>query len=191
MTNEEKLQTSFPRILIDDCESSLLENILNESVFGFVQCDVESPASLVKENFLFPPIISHINLTEDMISPDILGKFHPGTYLTIIQVDVKRGPSNFRSKLWARRTVGRIYFYWLLWWNIMWRSWVSKLWKFINLFNIIPDAASSHSLRKVDNFFFQIIKWIVTHLRNQARQEGNKTKGLTAKLIGKNLFFQV
>ena len=27
--------------------------------------------------------------------------------------------------------------------------------------------------------------------RNQARQEGNKTKGLTAKLIGKNLFFQV
>ena len=43
--------------------------------------------------------------------------------------------------------------------------------------------------RNVDNFSFQIIKWIVTHLRNEARKEGNKTKGLTAKLIGRNLIF--
>ena len=63
---------------------------------------------------------------------------------------------------------------------------VVKIHQFIQYY---PGRCFEPFTSKGRYFFFQIIKWIVTHLRNQARQEGNKTKGLTAKLIGKNLIF--
>ena len=67
------IKTSFPRILANDNEQSLLEQIKQDNVFGFAVCDVETDdalaAELSSDGFLFPPIISRQDIDERFLSP--------------------------------------------------------------------------------------------------------------------------
>ena len=64
--------TDMPRILLRDTEESLLQAIDNESVFGFIQADVLTPIEIIEDmidgEFLFPPVIKSMEITEDIIS---------------------------------------------------------------------------------------------------------------------------
>ena len=66
--------TALPRILLKDTEASLLEAIQNESIFGFVLCDVETPEEIRSQfgSFLFPPIIQKMEIDESYLSPYML-----------------------------------------------------------------------------------------------------------------------
>ena len=44
----EKPQTQMGRILETDTQDSLLEAILNDQVFGFVRCDIETPTEQIE-----------------------------------------------------------------------------------------------------------------------------------------------
>ena len=62
--------TEIGRILCQDTESTLLEAIKNDEVYGFIVADVETPQSLVEAfgSFLFPPIIQRMEIKSDMLS---------------------------------------------------------------------------------------------------------------------------
>ena len=66
-------KTSLGRILLEDDTSSLLDAIVADHVFGFVVCDVVTPAHIiekyVEDGFFFPPIFRHEVITEEMLSP--------------------------------------------------------------------------------------------------------------------------
>ena len=51
--------TEMARILENDNESSLLNAIQKDEVFGFVVADIETPQDLIDSygSFLFPPVI--------------------------------------------------------------------------------------------------------------------------------------
>ena len=72
-TIDESINTDMPRILKTDTESSLLQAIKDESVFGFVLCSVRTPDHVIKRftdaSFLFPPVITRTVITEDLVSP--------------------------------------------------------------------------------------------------------------------------
>ena len=65
--------TQIGRILCRDDESSLLKAVAAEEVYGFMLCDVTTPDYLIKEyeasGFLFPTVISRMEMTEDHLSP--------------------------------------------------------------------------------------------------------------------------
>ena len=67
------IKTRMPRILLNDTESSLLEAVQSEEVFGFLVCSVKTPDHLIKQfddaSFLFPPVIQRTKITEDILSP--------------------------------------------------------------------------------------------------------------------------
>ena len=67
------VNTQMPRILKTDTESTLLQAIKDGSVFGFITCSVRTPEHLIKKfkdaSFLFPPVISRTEITEDLLSP--------------------------------------------------------------------------------------------------------------------------
>ena len=66
----EKPQTQMGRILETDTQDSLLEAILNDQVFGFVRCDIETPTEQIEQfgEFLFPPLFCRMQITPDMLS---------------------------------------------------------------------------------------------------------------------------
>ena len=70
---DESINTDMPRILKTDTESSLLQAIKDETVFGFVVCSVRTPEHVIERftdaEFLFPPVITRTVLSEDLVSP--------------------------------------------------------------------------------------------------------------------------
>ena len=63
--------TSIGKILETDNENSLIKAIKENSVYGFIECDVETPEEIRKAfgSFLFPPVIQRMDLDESNISP--------------------------------------------------------------------------------------------------------------------------
>ena len=55
-------------------EYQLLKAIENESLYGFVQADITSPPNVIErfKAINFPPIFSHVYVSDDMINPVIL-----------------------------------------------------------------------------------------------------------------------
>ena len=70
LTTMEKPQTQMGRILETDTQESLLDAILNDEVFGFVRCDIETPKEQIEQfgEFLFPPLFCRMQITPDMVS---------------------------------------------------------------------------------------------------------------------------
>ena len=66
----EKPATQMGRILHDDNQATLLQAILDDSVFGFVQCDVHTPREIIESfgEFLFPPLFCRMQITSDLVS---------------------------------------------------------------------------------------------------------------------------
>ena len=66
-------KTQVGRILCRDDEENLLKAIASDELYGFLVCDVSTPEHLIKEyeaaGFLFPPVISRMDITEDHLSP--------------------------------------------------------------------------------------------------------------------------
>ena len=54
-------------------QTTLLNAIKNDEVFGFIKCDIESPDEMIqkhlKNGFLFPPAISKQAIDDEMLSP--------------------------------------------------------------------------------------------------------------------------
>ena len=73
------IQTKIPRILKKDTQTTLLNAIRDNVVFGFVVCDVKTPISIIKEReaagFLFPPIIKRMVIEDCHLSPFMREKF--------------------------------------------------------------------------------------------------------------------
>ena len=71
--------TQMPRILLTDDQNSILEGIQTGELYGFVTCDVETPVSLQEEfeeaGFLFPFLITKMEITEEHLSPYMHGRF--------------------------------------------------------------------------------------------------------------------
>ena len=67
------VETALARVLHVDTEETLLQGIVDESLFGFVCCDVETPVEKIEEyqaaGFLFPPVISRMDLLDEHLSP--------------------------------------------------------------------------------------------------------------------------
>ena len=67
------VDTAMARILHVDNEQTLLEGIAEESLFGFLCCDVTTPVEQIEEyqaaGFLFPPVISRMDLMDEHLSP--------------------------------------------------------------------------------------------------------------------------
>ena len=62
------VDTALARILHVDTEETLLQGIIDETLFGFLCCDVETPVEKIKEyeaaGYLFPPVISRMDLSD-------------------------------------------------------------------------------------------------------------------------------
>ena len=65
-----KPETQMGRILETDTQETLLQAILDDKVFGFVRCDVETPQEQIEQfgEFLFPPLFCRMQITPDMVS---------------------------------------------------------------------------------------------------------------------------
>ena len=67
------IETKLGRILSYDNETTLLKAIVDNTVFGFLQCDVTTPKHLIQEyqdaNFLFPMVIQRMELSVEHLSP--------------------------------------------------------------------------------------------------------------------------
>ena len=65
--------TALANILHIDDEASLLKGIVDNTLFGFLKCDVTTSTELIKEydqaGYLFPPVIQRATITEEMLSP--------------------------------------------------------------------------------------------------------------------------
>ena len=66
----EKPETQMGRILEIDTQETLLQAILDDKVFGFVRCDVETPQEQIEQfgEFLFPPLFCRMQITPEMLS---------------------------------------------------------------------------------------------------------------------------
>ena len=68
-----KQTTRLGQILERDTETSLLEAIKSDKVFGFIKCNISTPIEQIEEfkaaGFLFPPVITKRKLTEGHLSP--------------------------------------------------------------------------------------------------------------------------
>ena len=71
LTNMEKPVTQMGRILCQDNEESLLQAILNDEVFGFLECDISTPDSVIEEmgDCLFPPLFVRTEFEPELLSP--------------------------------------------------------------------------------------------------------------------------
>lgn len=73
------IKTVIPRILLEDTQTTLLDAIRDNVVFGFVVCDVKTPISIIKEReaagFLFPPIIKRMVIEDCHLSSFMREKF--------------------------------------------------------------------------------------------------------------------
>ena len=56
--------------MLRDTESSLLEAIQKEEVFGFIVADIETPEEVIDSfgSFLFPPVVQRFDVKSDMLS---------------------------------------------------------------------------------------------------------------------------
>ena len=63
-------ETEMPKILEIDTEDTLLDGVERGDLFGFLNCDIETPANVIEDmdGFLFPPIIRHETITEEYLS---------------------------------------------------------------------------------------------------------------------------
>ena len=66
----EKPITQMGRILHEDNPETLMQAILDDQVFGFVKCDVETPREIIESfgEFLFPPLFCRMQITPDLVS---------------------------------------------------------------------------------------------------------------------------
>ena len=66
----EKPTTQMGRILHEDNQETLYQAILDETVFGFIKCDVETPREMIESfgEFLFPPLFCRMQVTSDLVS---------------------------------------------------------------------------------------------------------------------------
>ena len=66
------IKTQIGRILEKDTQDTLLKAIQKEEIFGFIECDVQTPENLIREfeqaGFVFPPVISKYELKEEHLS---------------------------------------------------------------------------------------------------------------------------
>ena len=83
-------ECQFDRLLpkIANCQTSLIPDILkkiqtetdiisginNETLFGFILCDISSPDSVAKKMASFPPIIKRQVVTKEHLTPYMLGR---------------------------------------------------------------------------------------------------------------------
>ena len=65
----EKPTTQMGRILHEDNQETLYQAILDETVFGFIKCDVETPREMIESfgEFLFPPLFCRMQVTSDLV----------------------------------------------------------------------------------------------------------------------------
>ena len=65
--------TSLGRIFHQDSEETLLKAIVSGECWGYLCCDIDTPTSIIEQDvadgFLFPPIISRMDLEEKHLSP--------------------------------------------------------------------------------------------------------------------------
>ena len=86
MTMEEKLCTSIPRLLVKDDRKSLIDNILNGTLFGFALVDLESPPDLVDKNFLFPPVNCEARHHQDFLRLFVMSNSSQIWFLVLLTV---------------------------------------------------------------------------------------------------------
>ena len=82
----------FPHILENKhTDSDILKSILDEKLFGFILCDIETPVELQESMKNFPPIIKREVITNEYLTPYMAERFskrYPGKKLkqeTVIQ----------------------------------------------------------------------------------------------------------
>ena len=149
------IKTQMGDILCKSNEKSLLKSIQNDSVYGFVVCDVKTPDELVKSygDFLFPWVIKRHTVTRDLMSPLTLSQCD-SEYETVIQC--------FNGEqLLIVSTMVKFY--------ISIGLEISNVTKFIQF---VPNRALQPFVKKV------------IQLRTEAKKEGDAAKSLTAKLVG-------
>ena len=73
--DEKETITKIPRVLLNQSEShdTLLEAIRSEQVFGFARVKIDFPPEMkqksAKQGFLYPPIVRHLKIEEEHLSP--------------------------------------------------------------------------------------------------------------------------
>ena len=65
--------TSLGRIFHQDSQTTLLKAIVSGECWGYLCCDIDTPTEIIEKDvadgFLFPPVISRMNLEEKHLSP--------------------------------------------------------------------------------------------------------------------------
>ena len=104
--------TQLSRILCRDNEKTLLKAIAHDEIYGFLVCDVKTPLNLIKEyekaGFIFPPVISRMDITEEHLSPYMRERYieeHRKPQKTVVQTYNGKGIFVLSSmvKFWMDR----------------------------------------------------------------------------------------
>ena len=155
------VETALANILIEDDEASLLKGIKDNTLFGFLTCDVETPneqiSEYVKNGFLFPPVIQRAQITEDMPSP----------YMRQRYIEEQKEPANTVVQSFNGKQVFVL--------STMVNRWLKLGMKVTNITKFIqyqPGLALDPFVRKV------------TEGRIEATKEKDEAKSNTYKLFG-------
>jgi len=142
-------------------QDSLLNAIINDEVFGFIQCDIQTPNKIIQKHlrngFLFPPIITRQVIQDDMLSP----------YMAKLQN--KRKSKEMPSPIQTYNGQNLLLMTPLVQLYIKLGLKVSNITKFIQF---IPGKGLLPFANKV------------VQLRSEATKDGDDAKQLTAKLYG-------
>ena len=150
------IETQMGDILYKSNQSTLLELIKADRVYGFLVCDVETPNELIETygDFLFPWIIKRHTVTQDLMSPVTRENCDKESIETVIQ-------TYNGTQLLIVSTLAKFYM------KIGLR--ISNVTTFIQF---EPNRALKPFVDKV------------IQLRSEAKLEGDTAKSLTAKLVG-------
>ena len=156
------VQTQMPRILFEDNQTTLLKAITDGSVYGFVTCDVETPAELQQEfddaGFLFPFLVQKMEIDERHLSPYMKSRF----LMQDRKVKAKTVVQTFNAtQIFLHTELVRFY--------------IARGLKISNLTNFV-QYIGGYGLK---NFADQI-----TQMRKDATYAKDETKSLTCKLYG-------
>ena len=73
---ENRKTKSLPLVLDNNhTEADILKSICDGKLFGFISCDISTPANLIQENKNFPPIIKRLTITDEYLSPFMKGQW--------------------------------------------------------------------------------------------------------------------
>ena len=150
----------MPRILLSDTQTSLIQAIADGEVFGFAVLDLETPEAVRKSfgDFLFPPIIQKMTVTEDMLSPYMRNR-----------VNMRQGKCEFDTLVQTYNGKQLFLLTPLIQFYLKLGLVASNVTQFIQY---IPGEALKPFTEKVYN------------MRCQATREGDEAKSTTAKLFG-------